>query len=164
MSGHSAQVEALSLKAMLDSEYQRHIELVRLLPISKLRLQEDSRRYLCLRFAGFLEQMVFLTIHQHLRNTTSGPALEFGRSFFSQAPNLNPKALIAVFTRFGPSDAEKVDSFLTKTRTDVLADLISVRNPIAHGVLVGGAKLDPARYVTLCDDFHQWCFDEYLSK
>jgi hypothetical protein len=163
MTDQWARIEALSLRDRLNAEYERYKELVGILPMDKLRLQEDSRRYLCLRCAGLLEQLVFLTVRQYLAKKTSGPALEFANSFFRQAPNLNPKALRNMFGRFGDQDRGRLEEFIDKSREDVLTDLMAVRNPVAHGEAIGGAKIDPRRYVEFCNEFYDWCVDTYLD-
>ncbi|WP_309614966.1 hypothetical protein [Salinibacterium sp.] len=129
------------------------------------KLQVDSRAYLCLRCAGFLEQLVFLTVKAFLVRTASGPALAFSRSFFRQAPNLTAAALDGVFERFGSEHKVKLSSFMTIGRHDTLSDLMSIRNLVAHGQLVGsGAKLDPTRYVKFCGDFYLWCVEMYFEE
>ena len=163
MSDQRARVEALSLRDRLNAEYERYRDLVTFLPTGKLKLQEDSRRYLCLRCAGFLEQLVFLTVRQYLRKKSSGPGLEFAHSFFYQAPNLTPSALKKLFARFGELDSSRLATFIDKPREDVLADLMSVRNPVAHGTEINGAKIDPTRYVEFCNDFYDWCVTTYLN-
>jgi hypothetical protein len=163
MTDQSTRVEALALRDRLDAEHERYKRLVTLLPVQEARLQEDSRRYLCLRCAGFLEQLTYLTVRHFLSKKASGPALEFAHSYFVQAPNLRVAALKKLFARFGPADEARIDAFLSKPRSDVLSDLMSIRNPVAHGEVIGGAKLDPARYLELCHDYFDWCTAEYLS-
>jgi len=156
--------DAISLLDRLRAEHERYKDLVTFLPIDKSRLQEDSRRYLCLRCAGFLEQMVYLTVRHYLSKKTSGPALEFSTSYFKQAPNLTPSALRSVFARFGADDLAAVNEFIDDSRHDVLSDLLSIRNLVAHGEGIGGAKLDPTRYIELCEEFHSWCVGRYMSE
>lgn len=158
----TAQVEALSLRDGLKAEYDRHVKLVRLLPIAEIQLQVDSRRYLCLRCAGFLEQLVHIVIPAYLDGKASGPALNFARSHFNRAPNLTVDALRSLFGRFGIEDSRKLDEFLDTARHDALSDLMSIRNLVAHGDSIGGAKLDPVRYIDFCMDFYDWCVAEYL--
>jgi hypothetical protein len=68
-----------------------------------------------------------------------------------------------VFARFGDADAERLDAFVDASRKDILSDLLQIRNPVAHGESIGGAKIDPARYIELCEDFYEWCVTNYLS-
>lgn len=157
------QASAVALHARLVAEFERYRELVAVLPLNRFNLQEDARRYLCLRCAGFLEQMAFLTVHHYVNKVTSGPAASFAHSYFRQAPNLTAKALHDLFERFGDADRARVVRFLDKAHHDALSDLMSVRNQVAHGEEMKGAKLDPSRYLDLCNDFYAWCQVNYLN-
>jgi len=163
MTDQWARTEALAIRDRLRAEHDRYKDLVSFLPTGKLRIQEDSRRYLCLRCAGFLEKMVFLTVNYYLSKKSSGPVLAFSTSYFRQAPNLTPDALRKLFARFGEQDLQRLDKFIDTSRRDILSDLLSTRNPVAHGDLVGGAKVDPTRYIEFCEDFYNWCIDNYLT-
>jgi len=89
--------------------------------------------------------------------------LEFAKSFYNKAPNLTAEALKKLFGRFGAVEAAKLEAFLTRPRHEALSDLMSIRNPVAHGEVFEGAKLDPTRYMELCMDFYDWCVAEYLT-
>lgn len=156
--------EVHSLWTGLQAEYERYKNAISYIPTSELRLQEDLRRYLCLRCAGFLEQITFVAITDFLNRKSSGPTLEFATSFFHTAPNLGVNAFLRLIARFGTNYEEALDDFLTQSRRDALNDLLSVRNDIAHGRYLGGRKLDPERYITLCGDVYRWLLGEFLEQ
>ena len=156
--------EAHSLWTGLQAEHDRYKNAVRYIPTSELRLQEDLRRYLCLRCAGFLEQMTYVAVMDFLGRKSSGPAFEFSCSFFRNAPNLTVSAFVRLIARFGSSYETQFEDFLTPTRRDALSDLLSVRNDIAHGRYQAGRKLDPDRYIQLCKDVYDWYLGEFLEQ
>jgi hypothetical protein len=155
--------EVHSLWTGLEAEYDRYKRAVAYIPTGELKLQEDLRRYLCLRCAGFLEQLTFMAITDYLGRKSSGPALEFARSFFRTAPNLSVGPFIKLVGRFGDDYADRLNTFLTQTRRDTLSDLLSVRNDIAHGRYQAGRKLAPERYLTLCKEIYDWYLGEFME-
>lgn len=155
--------EAYALWTRLESEFERYHAAISYIPTTQTRLQDDLRRYLCLRCAGFLEKLVQVSINLYLDQTSGGPALEFAKSFFLRAPNLNAESFIKLLGRFGDDHAVRFETFLTKPLRDSLNDLSSVRNPIAHGDVTGGQKLDPERYRRLCKEVYQWMTSELLK-
>jgi hypothetical protein len=156
--------EAHSLWTGLQAEYARYRQAVSYIPITELRMQEDLRKYLCLRCAGFMEQLTYVAVSDFLARKSSGPTREFATSFFHAAPNLGVTPFIKLMARFGIGYEERFETFLTKNRRDALADLMSVRNEIAHGKNQGGRKLDPDRYVNLCRDIYDWYLGEFLEQ
>jgi hypothetical protein len=158
-----ARKEIHSLWTGLQAEYDRYRKAVSYIPTSELKLQEDLRRYLCLRCAGFLEQLTFVTVVDYLTRTSSGPSLEFSKSFFHNAPNLAADAFAKVIGRFGSSYRDGIEIFLSGSRRDTLNDLLSVRNDIAHGRYQAGRKLDPERYVRLCEDIYKYFLATFLE-
>lgn len=157
-----AHKEAYALWSSLEAEFDRYHRAISFIPTEQTRLQDDLRRYLCLRCAGFLERVVFECVSRYLDSTAGGPALEFAKSFFSYAPNLNANSFSKLIGRFGPSHAARFDAFLTTPLKDSLNDLASIRNPIAHGDLPGGQKLDPERYRRLCKAVYEWLTADLL--
>jgi len=155
--------EAYSLWSGLEAEYERYKRAISYIPTAELKLQEDLRRYLCLRCAGFLEQMTFVAITDFLGRKSSGPTLEFSMSFFRSAPNLGVQPFIKLIGRFGSPYNVRFESFLTPTRRDTLSDLLSVRNDIAHGRYQAGRKLGPDRYIILCKEIYDWYLAEFLN-
>lgn len=158
-----AHPEAYALWTRLESEFERYHTAISYIPTNQTRLQDDLRRYLCLRCAGFLEKLVQVCINLYLDATSGGPALEFAKSFFSHTPNLNAESFTRLLGRFGDDHAARFDAFLTKPLRDSLNDLSSVRNPIAHGDVTGGQKLDPERYRRLCKEVYQWLTSDLLT-
>lgn len=158
-----AHKEAHALWSRLESEFERYHAAISYIPIAQLRIQDDLRRYLCLRCAGFLEQLVFDCVTRYLEVTSGGPALEFSKSFFTYAPNLNAESFAKLMGRFGTAHRVRFEQFLTPPLKDSLNDLASLRNPIAHGEVTGGQKLDPERYKRLCKAIYDWLTSSLLT-
>lgn len=131
--------------------------------MDQIRIQEDLRRYLCLRCAGFLERLVHDCVLRYLEEKAGGPALEFAKSFYKTTPNLNAQSFSKLMARFGPEHADRFDAFLTPSLRDSLNDLSAIRNPIAHGDTAGGQKLDPERYRKLCLAVYEWLTGDFLT-
>lgn len=151
--------DALALWARLSEEYRRYQDVIPELPTAQIKVQEDLRRYLCLRCAGFLEQVVFVALNGYLERKAEGPVRDFAQSWFKRAPNLTPNAFRTLMERFGDNHGQAFDAFLTPTRKKVLDDLLEIRNGVAHGKTLAGAKLAPERYVQLCEDTYHWLID-----
>jgi hypothetical protein len=135
------------------------------MPISQLKLQDDLRRYLCLRCAGFLEQVTYTILTEFLEQKSSSPIIDFTKSYFSRAPNLNYHAYVDLIGRFGDSYQEQFEELLSQGgRKESLDDLLSVRNDVAHGKYQGGQKLQPDRYVLLCEDIFDWLVSTFLGN
>jgi len=164
MSDIQGRKEAHSLWTGLQAEYDRYKKAVSYIPTSELRMQEDLRRYLCLRCAGFLEQMTYIAVTDFLGGKSAGPVRDFAISFFHTAPNLGVKPFIDLIARFGINYKSQFEDFLTAARCDALSDLMSVRNDIAHGKYQAGRKLDPDRYVNLCKEIYNWFLEEFLDQ
>src|SRR5699024_4440268 len=111
----------------------------------------------------FLERITFVAVTQYLEEQSGGPLLAFSRSFFNKAPNLNANSLSTLIARFGPDHQTRFEAFLTTTLKDSLNDLASVRNPIAHGLVTGGRKLNPERYFKLCGKIYGWLTSEFVQ-
>lgn len=158
-----AHKEAYALWSRLESEFDRYHAAISYIPLGQERIQDDLRRYLCLRCAGFLEQLVFECLTRYLDAKAGGPALEFAKSYFSYAPNLNAESFTKLMARFGADHRTRFEAFLSPTNRDSLNDLASVRNPIAHGEVAGGQKLDPERYRRLCKAVYEWLTSDLLS-
>lgn len=137
----------------LEAEFERYTRAVGYIPIAETRLQEDLRRYLCLRCAGFLEQLTYVVLADYLRMKSSDPVLTFANSHFRSAPNLNPDSFTRLLKRFGDDHESALTAFLsTGGRREALGDLLSIRNDIAHGRDQRGQRSDPTRYRVLCEE------------
>jgi hypothetical protein len=154
---------AHALWAALEAEHKRYRNAVNYIPTSELKLQEDLRRYLCLRCAGFLEQLTFVGVTYYLHFKSSGPPCAFAISFFQRAPNLNVPALEKLMERFGQEIADSLATFLTSARRESLNDLLEVRNDVAHGRYQAGRKLDPGRYFEVCSDYYEWLCETFYG-
>lgn len=152
-----------ALRQRLDAEFDRYHRAIAYIPIGEARLQEDLRRYLCLRCAGFLEQLAYECVHRLLDTKSSGPPLSFAKSYFSRAPNLTASRLFELVERFGADYSEQLSAVLTSPLRDSLNDLYEIRNPVAHGKEQGGQKLDPERYRKLCIVLYDWFIGSFLE-
>ena len=156
--------DAYALWSVLQKEFERYKEAISYIPPGRERLQEDLRRYLCLRCAGFLEQITLTCVTLHLERTSGGPALEFSKSFFKRSPNLDPDTFCHLIGRFGESHRERAEQFMTGPIKDSLDDLSEVRNALAHGQHRGGQqRINPERYLRLCEDIYRWLTTELLD-
>lgn len=158
----SARTEALSLWQTLQQEYARYLAAVGFIPTQHMRLQEDLRKFLCLRCAGFLEQLAYVVISDYLGRKISGPAMHFAMSHWERAPNMNASAYSRLMNRFGETNGLAFEEFLSPTRKEVLGDLLSIRNDVAHGKLSNN-RLDPQRYIELCDEIYEWMVEAFLA-
>lgn len=158
-----ARSEAHSYWAGLKAEYERYQMAVQVLPAGSERIQDDLRRYLCLRCAGFLEQVTYTVIDGYLGQKAGGPVLEFSRSWFKRAPNLNADAFTKLIARFGDTHSASFEALLTPPRRDALGTLLGVRNDVAHGKQSNGRKLAPERYLQLCEDVYDWLVETFLG-
>lgn len=159
----AGRAEAHGLWSTLSAEYERYKRAVEYIPTAELRLQEDLRKYLCLRCAGFLEQVTLVVLAAYVDLKSSGPINEFGKTSIPKVINLTSERFVNLISRFGESHNRAVTQFLTPARHEALSDLLEVRNPIAHGDVIGGRKLNPDRYITLCQEVHDWLVDTFLS-
>jgi len=156
--------QALALWQQLNGEYERYQAAVRVLPVTQLKIQDDMRRYLCLRCAGFLEQVTFEVLSGYLNQKGGGPMYAFATSWFNQAPNLNAKAFAKLIGRFGRTHAAQFEDFLTPPRRESLGDLLGIRNDVAHGKVATGQRLQPDRYIQLCEDVYDWLIATFLAE
>lgn len=155
--------EALSYWQGLRAEYERYREVAKILPSNQLRVQEDMRRYLCIRFAGFLEQATYVILTGYLESKSGGPLLHFAKSWFERAPNLTVDAFTRLIGRFGDEHGVAFDHFLTKKRRDSLGDLLAIRNDVAHGKTFTGQRLQPDRYYELCEETYNWLVARFFA-
>ena len=157
--------DAYKLLQILDSEHERYLRAVGYLPRGEERLQEDLRRYLCLRCSGFLEQLTYEVLTDYLLRKSYTPIGEWATSFFRHAPNLNLKAFASLLARFGESYSTAFEKFINHSgRRDLLTNLLDVRNTVAHGGVIGGQRLDPTPYIRLCRDTHDWLVTVFIDE
>ncbi|GAA2064100.1 hypothetical protein GCM10009801_08480 [Streptomyces albiaxialis] len=69
----------------------------------EIEIQEDLHKYMCIRLAGYLEQLMFEAVTGYIASASGGPAGSFAMSWFKKSPNLTPDALVALIGRFGES-------------------------------------------------------------
>ncbi|MGW5528202.1 hypothetical protein [Streptomyces xanthochromogenes] len=155
-------LEAHRLWQGLKEEYDRYVEAVNYIPAGSFRHQEDMRRYLCLRFSGFLEKVTEVTLLDFIERKSGGPVQFFALGEL-RIPNLSPEKYGALLGKFGPEYPERFKAHLGIVHRDALFDLLEIRNKVAHGDLQGGVKLDPTRYLALVEHIYDWLFSEFLD-
>ena len=163
MTTEEVRVAAYSLWSELVAEHERYSTLVRSVPTLELRVEEDYRRYLCVRCAGFLEQVVFILLTHFLSKRSAPASLAFAGSYFRQAPNLSNEALTKLIARFGSDYQERIELFLTDARKQRLGDLLGARNDVAHGRVGRGRRLDPEGNLRLCREVYDWLIAQFLD-
>lgn len=163
MTERRARLEAHRLWQGLQGEYDRYIEAVNYIPAGKIRHQEDMRRYLCLRFSGFLEKVTEVVLLDFIERKSGGPVQIFALGEL-RIPNLSPEKYVTLLAKFGPEYPERFKSHLGIAHRDALFDLLDIRNKVAHGDLQGGVKLDPTRYLGLVEKIYDWLSSEFLDE
>jgi hypothetical protein len=163
MAQEDGRARAHRLWTGLQAEHARYKEAVSYLPTDKTRLQEDLRRYLCLRCAGFLERVTEEILHEFLYRKSSSPILDFARSHL-YVPNLRYDPFLKLVGRFGSQYEESFAAVLTGPTKEALDDLFGVRNLIAHGEYQGGRRLDPERYMRLAEEIYDWLVETFLGS
>ncbi|WP_153040315.1 HEPN domain-containing protein [Actinoplanes sp. TFC3] len=149
------------MKSDLDDTYRRYQEALHDLDPA---LQEDLHRYICIRFSGYLERLLYEAVHGYLGDSRDEAVRNFGASFFKKAPNLNPEALGSLVGRFGQTWSAEIKDFLDiEPRRNSLGRMIDIRNKTAHGEDYGGSRLNVATYKDLVDDLHSWITERLLS-
>src|SRR4051812_19092410 len=108
----SGRAAALGLWQGLQEEFARYSRAVAFIPTTELRLQEDLRRYLALRCAGFLEQLTFVVLRDYLERKSGSPVRDFAKSWFGRTPSLTPEAFGRLLGRFGDDHQQGIDKFL----------------------------------------------------
>jgi hypothetical protein len=112
---------------------------------------------MCLRLAGYLEQLIFVAVVGYLKSTAGPQTASFALSNWKHAPNLNPNAIQSLFDRFGEPWNDDLAKFLEETdRKGALGRLIKIRNDTAHGDSYSGSLPSVASYKILVDEIHGW--------
>lgn len=127
-------------------------------------VQEDLRKYLCIRFSGYLEQILFQAISGHVREDLRPEIRSFIGSFFRQAPNLNPHQFQELVAKFGDSAKSSFADFLSADlRKDRLRALLELRNDVAHGRAYTGTVASLEGYRELVADIEAWVVSQWLD-
>ncbi|MFH8575421.1 HEPN domain-containing protein [Streptomyces zaomyceticus] len=151
----------LSIKSDLDATYDRYD---RSLSAVEIEIQEDLHKYMCIRLAGYLEQLMFEAVTGYIASASGGPAGSFAMSWFKKSPNLTPDALVSLVGRFGESWKADIETFLDDgERRNNLGLLLAVRNKVAHGRSYSGGKMNVANYKQLVDSLHAWVVGRMLA-
>ncbi|WP_254587428.1 HEPN domain-containing protein [Streptomyces sp. AC04842] len=153
-SREAARKQVQSIKSELDATYDRYH---RSLSLVEIEIQEDLHKYMCIRLAGYLEQLMFEAVTGYIASSSGGPAGSFAMSWFKKSPNLTPDALVALIGRFGEAWKAELEAFLDDDeRRNNLGLLLAVRNKVAHGRSYSGGKMNVANYKDLVDSLHAW--------
>lgn len=160
-SREAARKQVQSIKSELDATYARY---ERSLSGAEIEIQEDLHKYMCIRLAGYLEQLMFEAVTGFIASASGGPAGNFAMSWFKKSPNLTPDALLSLIGRFGDTWKKELEEFLdADERRNNLGLLLAVRNKVAHGRSYSGGKMNVATYKKLVDSLHSWVVSRMLS-
>ncbi len=150
----SARREATRLKQQLDALYEDYTAALHDVPIN---FQGELHKYMCVRLAGYLEQLIFVAVVGHLKSTAGPQAASFALSNWKHAPNLGPYALQKLVDRFGEPWNDDLAQFLEEAdRKGALGRLIKIRNDTAHGYSYSGSLPSVTSYKLLIDEIHGW--------
>ncbi|WP_236703760.1 HEPN domain-containing protein [Lentzea aerocolonigenes] len=149
------------MKSAVDSTYQRYRDSYTTVPIN---VQQDLHLYLCVRFSGYLEQLLHMAICAYVSDTSGPVAKTFALSWFKNAPNLNPGAFEKLIGRLSDAWTEELKEFLDKdANRDLLGTLLKIRNDTAHGKSYGGGLANIKSYKELIDNIHQWVHQRLID-
>lgn len=151
------------LKQELDTYYGEYRAA---LTVVELNFQSELHKFTCIRLAGFLEQLFFVSIQHYVRATSSPNSGAFALSKWKSAPNLNPKALEALVGRFGSEVwTSSLDELIeTGNFRGSLGALLKVRNDSAHGKSYTSGVSSVSSYKELVDKIYGWVLQSFLAK
>lgn len=134
------------------------------IPQADPEVQEDLRKYICIRYSGYLEQIVFQAISGHIREPLSPEMADFVTSYFKKAPNLNPGQFHELVARFGAESKRAFNLFLDQgLRRDQLKSLLELRNDVAHGRAYRGNASSLTGYQQLVVDLDEWIVQRWIN-
>lgn len=134
------------------------------IPQAEPDVQEDLRKYICIRYSGYLEQIVFQAISGHIREPLGPDMADFVSSYFKKAPNLNPGQFHELVGRFGADSRQAFNQFLDEgLRRDQLKSLLELRNDVAHGRAYRGNASSLTGYQQLVEDLDEWIVQRWIQ-
>jgi hypothetical protein len=149
-----ARKQVTSLKQQLDALYLNYTGVLKDVPIN---FQGEIHKYMCVRLAGYLEQLLFVAVTGYVKTTASDQSASFALSNWKHAPNLNPDAFDRLINRFGEPWNDDFKVFLDDAnRRSTLGTLLRIRNDTAHGGNYSGSLPSVTTYKALVDDIHAW--------
>lgn len=135
------------------------------IPRADPEVQEDLRKYVCIRLSGYLEQIVFQAISGHVREPLGPEMAQFVSSYFKKAPNLNPGQFQELVSKFGPDSRAAFEEFLAvEFRREQLKSLLELRNDIAHGRAYRGNAASIVGYQQLVRDLDDWIVGRWVTR
>lgn len=147
----------------LESFFEAYKEALKVVEIN---FKTELNKYACIRLAGFLEQMFFISIRSYILATSNGKSSSFALSQWKKAPNLGPEALDKLIDRFESDDWK--ESLARLTGDDGfrgnLGTLLKVRNNSAHGNSYSGNVRSVDSYKDLIDRIYIWVLDTLLKS
>jgi hypothetical protein len=152
-----------TLKQELDDFYESYRDALRLVEIN---FQNELHKYACIRLAGFLEQVFFISVDSYVRATAAPKASSFSLSGWKKAPNLGPDALEKLVGRFGSEE-------WNRSLTDLidggdfkgdLGVLLKIRNDSAHGKSYRGSISSVDSYKNMIDQIYRWVLLTFLAQ
>jgi hypothetical protein len=156
-----ARREVSRLKQELDDTYARYQAALKDIPID---FQSDVHRYMCIRLAGYLEQLFFNSLTGYIKSNNNSKIADFATSHFKYAPNMRPGNLEELIKRFGDEWSADLQIFLDDgNRRDILGVLLVIRNTTSHGGNYSGTRPQVTTYKQLVDDLHNWVIRTILA-
>ena len=154
--------ELIEHKQRLDALYKNYkVAALAVEPV----FQGELHKYICIRFAGYLEVLFFRSVDAYVRVRTSEHAGSFALHHWKHAPNLGPEALDKLIGRFqNDSWNNSLENLLiVGERRGSLGTLLKIRNDTAHGMDYKGSLRSTESYKELVDQIHNWVFRNLLS-
>lgn len=149
-----ARREAARLKQELDDMYSRYLIAVSLMPID---FQGDVHKYVCIRLAGYLEQLFYVLLTGSIKTSVTSHVSNFALSNFKYAPNMKPQNLERLIRNFSEDWGDTLTVLLDDaSRREQLGSLLEVRNKTAHGQSYSGSAPQTRSYKQLVDELHNW--------
>lgn len=94
-------------------------------------------RYYCIRISGEIDRCIEIILSEYAKSRSTSQIASFVRSQFKKSTNYDSEKVVKVFGNFSEGWKNDVDSFLTDKNREILNSLISSRNLLAHGNVVG---------------------------
>lgn len=154
--------QAHDLHNELESFFEAYKESLKKVEIN---FQTELNKYACIRLAGFLEQLFYVSIRSYILATSNGKSSSFALSHWRKAPNLGPEALDKLIARFEFDGWNESLSQLTGEERfrGNMGTLLKVRNDSAHGKPYSGNVRSVDSYKDMVDQIYLWVLETLLK-
>ena len=117
------------LRSRIESAFLRASQLKDL----DSEVQADFAKYLCILVSGYVETAVRTISIAHCRRRAQPTVYNFAAKQLEKQQNLKPEKLIQAIALFNGDWGNDLRKFMTGSRWDALASVVSLRNALAHG-------------------------------